>query len=105
MSSNNIQRNPILESAINDITNKIQIFKMFVDITEIRVFVYNNNVPRIEGKKREGRKIFLETTDGLNYVEALREVLKKSRNNLNHFNDVITSSHYKLEDFLSLLRV
>ena len=101
---NNLER-PIMETTINDVTNRIQIFKIFVNTTQIRVFVFDNTVPRITGQRRAGRTIYLNTTDGPNNVDALRRVLNVSKNDLNTFNNLITNTDYDLEDFLSLLRV
>ena len=100
----NLER-PIMETAINDVTNRIQIFKIFVNPTQIRVFVFDNTVPRITGQRRAGRTIYLNTTDDPNNVDALRRVLNVSKNDLNTFNNLIVNTDYDLEDFLSLLRV
>ena len=105
MTTNNLRENPIKVTAINDVTNRINIFKIFVNISQIRVFVYDNNVPRITGQRRAGRTIFLNTTNGDNNVNGLLELLRVSKNDLNTFNTLITKTDYNLEDFLSLLRV
>ena len=105
MNNLNKQELPIKVTAINDVTNKIQIFRIFVNINQIRVFIYDNTLDRIKGEKREGRTIFLNTTNGPNNLEELRRVLNLSKNDLNNFNNLITKTDYNLEDFLSLLRV
>ena len=105
MTTNNLREQPIKVTAINDVTNRINIFKIFVNISQIRVFVYDNTVPRITGQKRAGRTIFLNTTNGPNNVNGLLELLRVSKNDLNTFNTLITNMYYNLEDFLSLLRV
>ena len=105
MTTNSFRPKPIKVTAINDVTNRINIFKIFVNISQIRVFVYDNTVPIIDGKKRAGRTIYLNTTDGPNNVDVLRQVLNVSRNDLITFNNLITNMDYNLEDFLSLLRV
>ena len=103
MNNLNRREKPIRTSAINDVTNTINIFKIFVNISQIRVFIYDNTVTSIAGK-RAGRTIFLNTTDGPNNVDALRQILIVSRNDLITFNNLITELDYNLEDFLRLLR-
>ena len=105
MTTNSPREQPIMVTSINDVTNKIQIFRIFVNINQIRVFIYDNTLDRIKGEKREGRTIFLNTTNGPNNLEELRRVLNVSKNDLNTFNNLITNTDYNLEDFLSLLRV